>query len=101
MASKKRTPCRFCGKPSRRTGWSAEGLPMYGSRCEACHRSPVARYKKKVCQLCGFVSTHSCQMDIDHIDGNHENNDLTNIQTLCANCHRLKTFLNRDWENRR
>jgi 5-methylcytosine-specific restriction endonuclease McrA len=32
-----------------------------------------------------------CQLDAHHVDGNHENNDPTNIQTLCANCHRLVT----------
>jgi len=37
-------------------------------------------------------------MDIDHIDGNRENKDRTNLMVLCANCHRLKTFLNKDWE---
>jgi hypothetical protein len=25
-------------------------------------------------------------------------NDVNNYRTLCANCHRLKTFLNKDWE---
>lgn len=27
------------------------------------------------------------------IDGNHKNDAPSNLQTLCANCHRLKTFL--------
>src|ERR1035437_1220433 len=26
----------------------------------------------------------------DHIDGNHENNDPNNLQTLCSICHHLK-----------
>lgn len=38
-----------------------------------------------------------CQLDIDHVDGDHTNNNPINLQTLCANCHRLKTFLNKDW----
>lgn len=53
--------------------------------------------KKERCDYCGFKCLHSCQLDIDHIDGNHENNELSNLQTLCANCHRLKTYVNRDW----
>jgi 5-methylcytosine-specific restriction endonuclease McrA len=32
---------------------------------------------------------------VDHIDGNHSNDDPSNLQTLCANCHRFKT-----WEDR-
>ena len=54
--------------------------------------------KKEKCQFCGFVPVHSIQLEIDHIDGNHKNNDLTNLQVLCANCHRLKTFINKDWQ---
>ena len=40
------------------------------------------------------------QLDVDHIDGNHENNDIENLQTLCKSCHAFKTWLYKDWENR-
>lgn len=48
-------------------------------------------YKKEKCELCGFIPIHSCQLDVDHIDGNRENSNIENLQTLCANCYRLKT----------
>jgi 5-methylcytosine-specific restriction endonuclease McrA len=58
-------------------------------------------YKKKTyCELCGFKAEHSCQLDVDHVDGDHSNNNPDNLQTLCANCHRLKTFMNKDWETK-
>ena len=53
--------------------------------------SGYRKHKKDVCESCGFRG-HSCQLDVDHIDGNHNNHDPTNLQTLCANCHRLKTY---------
>lgn len=53
-------------------------------------------HKKLFCEFCGFIAVHKCQLDVDHIDGNHENNDPLNLQTLCANCHRLKTYVNSD-----
>lgn len=56
-------------------------------------------FKKGFCEECGFVAKHPCQLDVDHIDGNHENNEEGNLQTLCANCHRLKTALNEEWLN--
>lgn len=45
------------------------------------------------CVKCGFRG-HPCQLDVDH-----RNNDPVNLQTLCANCHRLKTQENGDWRN--
>jgi predicted HNH restriction endonuclease len=49
------------------------------------------KHKDKVCERCGFIAVHSCQLDVHHIDGIHGNDDLKNLQTLCANCHRLVT----------
>lgn len=54
-------------------------------------------HKKDKCEDCGFIPVHTCQLDVDHIDGNHKNNDISNLKTLCANCHRLKTYINKDW----
>lgn len=78
----------------------------YSTRCSTClktkngtqHRTAHGRKKKKHCELCDFKALHPSQLDVDHIDGDHSNWDQDNLQTLCANCHRLKTFLNRDWE---
>lgn len=59
---------------------------------------PYLKYKKEYCEFCGFIAIHKCQLDVDHIDGNHYNNDPDNLQTLCANCHRLKTRINNDYK---
>jgi len=68
--------------------------------CWKCRKSYNKFYvKKDRCDLCGFISINMCQLDKDHIDGDHKNNDISNLQTLCANCHRLKTFLNKDWRS--
>lgn len=47
------------------------------------------------CDRCGFIPEHWCQLDVDHIDGNHKNHDANNLQTLCSNCHRMKTYTER------
>jgi len=76
--------------------------------CTSCRRKnegkPIrkSKYKDKVnkgliCSLCPFIAEHKCQIDIDHIDGNHSNNLSENLQQICANCHRLKTQLNKDY----
>ena len=57
--------------------------------------------KKDFCERCGFIPEDSCQLDVDHKDGNHDNNSEDNLQTLCANCHRLKTKQNKETANRK
>jgi 5-methylcytosine-specific restriction endonuclease McrA len=95
--------CALCGpvkliKTSRK---KVNGSLRYG--CQTHYRNrknnkkkPYRKHKKDVCKSCGFVPEHPIQLDVDHIDGNHSNNDESNLQTLCANCHRLKTYINQD-----
>ena len=59
-------------------------------------RSPYHTYRKDHCEHCDFKPVHISQLDVDHIDGDRFNNDPANLQTLCANCHRLKTHLSGD-----
>lgn len=61
-------------------------------------KRPYRKFVGSVCESCGFVPEDICQLDVDHIDGNKNNNNLSNLQTLCANCHRLKTRKNEDWK---
>ena len=47
--------------------------------------------KKKECELCGIKKWkgQDAPLELHHIDGNRFNNDLNNLQILCANCHSL------------
>jgi len=74
------------------------------------NRNGVWRYKK-YCRNCmrlrrlGYVKKDHCEyetcyhkgtfpfhiLEVDHIDGNSKNNSTNNLQTLCANCHKIKT----------
>jgi hypothetical protein len=80
-----------------KVGWK-KGAKKYRSKTRKRSERPYVKYKKDRCQNCGFIPVHSCQLDVDHIDGNNKNNEVSNLQTLCANCHRLKTYVNKDWE---
>ena len=35
-------------------------------------------------------------LEVDHIDGNHKHNDISNLQTLCKHCHVIKTYTSKD-----
>lgn len=49
-----------------------------------------AGLKKPVCEMCGQKNEwhgKNLIMILDHIDGNHENNELKNLRILCPNCN--------------
>lgn len=85
-----------CGNLVASKGKDRNGNKIYRSSCITCHRKGK-RAKGYKCQRCHFIPEDLIQLDIDHIDGNRQNNLPENLQTLCANCHRLKTKLNNDW----
>jgi len=102
-----RKKCIRCNANDVRTTKSSRGKVRLGYLCEPCYylknnlrrrasRHSVLKHKKTYCEKCGFVAVAACQLDVDHIDGNRENGSPENLQTLCSNCHRLKTFLNKE-----
>jgi 5-methylcytosine-specific restriction endonuclease McrA len=88
-----------CGNLVAYKGLDEQGRKRWKSRCMACMKHGQ-RTKNDHCNKCGFVAEDPIQLDVDHIDGNPSNNDPSNTQTLCANCHRLKTKQNMDWKKK-
>ena len=93
-----------CLSDARKRGTSKLGFPTYRKYCNT-HEKSHYKYKYRLakeakCCSCGFVPVHPCQLDVDHVDGNKHNNDIENLQTLCANCHRLKTHKNKDYHKK-
>lgn len=73
-------------------------LERSSKTCWSCRRYKHRKHPKgDTCLLCGFKPEWAGQLDMDHVDGNRLNNDASNLQTLCANCHRLKTHEKRDY----
>ena len=95
-----RTLCH-CGQPVRSKGRTTTGLQVYDRVCWKHREDGYRVHKKAYCESCAFIAIHPCQLDVDHIDGNHFNNDESNLMTLCANCHRLKTQTNNDHQPHR
>ena len=104
--------CVRCGKNKQKSG----GVGVFRPICRTCDRELYgvsvhgqahriafldrarrnkATYKARctlvpVCERCGFVAKDNCQIDIHHKDRNRKNNEPENLETLCANCHRLE-----------
>lgn len=55
----------------------------------------IEKFNNK-CSVCGWNKEHSVTrvvpLEIDHIDGNAENNSEDNLRLLCPNCHALTPF---------
>jgi len=102
-------PCRVCEKVVHRTNLRLYPNGSIHSRtCKSCQNKRLNELSKThinkrfnriynyrhlkglQCEKCGFTG-QPCQLDVDHIDGDKTNNNIENIQTLCANCHRIKT----------
>jgi RNase P subunit RPR2 len=62
-------------------------------------RDGLKEYK---CESCDLVEWNGkpIPLELDHIDGNHYNNDFTNLRIICPNCHAL-TETNSGKKNRK
>ena len=109
-----------CNKPQMRYGSNADGTNKYKTICRNCYgaKNPndKAKYARGVTPFkTGICANHDghlgfpCNYNpndvpkgvplvthIDHIDGNHQNNDPGNIQELDPICHQIKTHQNKD-----
>jgi len=66
---------------------------------------PYHKYRKNCCQNakgeykgwlgvpCSITEYPEMFMHVDHLDGNHGNNDPDNLITLCPTCHAVKTWI--------
>lgn len=89
-----------------------KGNGFFGKLCTKHHQerykmgiNKYKQYRKDYCEnvdgRLGFVCTTNIvwngMLDTDHIDGHSDNNDPSNLQTLCKCCHAYKTRQNKDY----
>ena len=50
--------------------------------------------KQPLCEMCGISTWQGMfiPLELHHIDGDHFNNELSNLQILCPNCHAVLTM---------
>lgn len=52
-------------------------------------RLAVLERDNYTCSYCGFRTDDRHQIQVNHVDGNPENNDITNLETACIHCHAM------------
>lgn len=95
-----------CERPGQHQGkYRKDGSVIYRAKCqlhnalqynmEGAHKL----FKKEICEnkdgrlgfICTTTTMDSCQLEVDHVNNNHKDNDPDNLDTLCSCCHRYKT----------
>ena len=94
----------ICGMGNCESPADNAGYGRYHAYCSYHHKRKYKMggehkiHRKSYCEnedgRLGFICTAKIveprwQLDADHIDGDRDNNHYSNIQTLCANCHRI------------
>lgn len=74
--------------------WEKETKPRIEAGRERSDPSTYKRYLKETrgdyCEECGQTSIHNkkpLMLQLDHIDGDSDNNLISNLRLLCPNCH--------------
>lgn len=85
----------FCSRACKDIAQSFDGScveirPKHYTNGKFSYRERALRVYGKVCNFCGYMD--KCAMlDVHHIDGNRENNNIGNLEVLCVWCHALYT----------
>jgi hypothetical protein len=112
-----------CNKPVTYSHKDTNGNPRYRIHCGHCqkasyggwpHAPGVTPFKTGKCSNTDGHLGFGCMIkwtkipdwakgmtEIDHIDGDHTNNDPGNLDELCPICHKLKGQLSGDFNNQK
>lgn len=100
----KRTERQFCSLACKAKYYSGDRAPSweggisfepYAVQFNARLKREIRQRDKYICQICGRVQDGK-KLSVHHIDYDKQNNDTSNLISLCSRCH-SKTVHNREY----
>lgn len=82
--------CRAHKDEAQRIGGIKEIMPDHYGQIYSSYRDIVFKLhnKPKICERCGFDKDPA--IIVHHKDRNRSNNDISNLEVLCCNCHAIE-----------
>lgn len=115
-ACRKEKPCTVCGTPilasfnkktcsrscanKNRTGlkYKRNNKPLKDKvKTQRLLKSRLLEERGEVCERCEYDKKEILQ--VHHRDRNRRNNDLSNLELICPNCHYEEHYLEKSWLN--
>ncbi len=100
LASKNAITCSRACSNKYRTGIKYKiGRPRDKVVQERAQKIRLIESRGGKCERCGYSKV--AILHVHHRDRNRNNNDLTNLELICPNCHYEEHYLEKSWLNGR
>lgn len=81
--------CREHKDLAQRIGGIKEIQPSHYTENGNDYRAIAFKYHPHLCNRCGY-DLNEVALVVHHKDYNHSNNDISNLEIICSNCHAIE-----------